>query len=90
MYDAENTNEDLLAKVRESMELAGTVEATGRIRGQWHEVLETVTGEDDVYAYWVADDDVNATGYKLVSVLDTDPDALDLDHAHLTQTDGEG
>lgn len=90
MFDAENTNEDLLNRVRESMELAGTVEATGRIRGQWHEVLETVTGEDDVYAYWVAEDDVNATGYKLVEVLATDPDALDLDHAFLTQTDGQG
>lgn len=90
MYDAENTDSELMDRVRESMELAGSLEPTGRVRGQWHEVLETVTGDDDVYAYWVARDEVNATGYKLVTVLATDPDALDLDHAHLTQTDGQG
>jgi hypothetical protein len=89
MYDAENTNEELLNRVRATMELHGAVEATGRIRGQWHEVLETVEGVDEVYAYWVQADDVNPVGYKMIEVLDADPDAVDLDYAHLVEFDGE-
>lgn len=89
MYDAENTNEELLNRIRATMELHGSVEATGRIRGQWHEVLETVDGVDEVYAYWAASDDVNPVGYKMIEVLDADPDAMDLDYAHLVEFDGE-
>jgi len=90
VYDAENTNEDLLNKVRATIEEPATLEATGRVRGQWHEVVETPLLGDEAYAYWVAEDDVNAVGYKLVEVASSDPDATDLDYAHLTQTDGEG
>jgi hypothetical protein len=52
-------------------------------------VLETVEGVDEVYAYWVQADDVNPVGYKMIEVLDADPDAVDLDYAHLVEFDGE-
>jgi len=87
MFDAENTNEDLLNRVRATMELHGSLEATGRIRGRWHEVLETVG--DECFAYWVASDDVNPVGYRMIEVEDADPDATDLDYAHLVEFDGE-
>lgn len=89
MFDAENTNEDLLNRIRATQELPGTVEATGRIRGQWHEIVEVFEGESEAYAYWVAMDDVNPVGYKQIEVLDADPDAVDLDYAHLVEFDGE-
>lgn len=88
-YDAENTNEELLNRIRATMEIAGTVEATGRIRGQWHEVVEHFEGDPDAYAYWASTDTVNAVGYKMIEVLDPDPDAVDLDYAHLVEFDGE-
>lgn len=89
MFDAESTNEDLLNKVRATQELPGTVEATGRIRGQWHEIVETFEGDNEAYAYWVALDDTNEVGYKQADLLDADPDAIDLDYVHLVEHDGE-
>lgn len=89
MFDAENTNEELLNRVRATQELPGTVEATGRIRGQWHEIVETFDGEGEAYAYWVALDDANSVGYKQADTLDTDPDQIDLDYVHLVEHDGE-
>ena len=89
MFDAENTNEALIARIRATQEIEGTVEATGRIRGQWHEVIEHFPGEPDAYAYWAAMDEVNPVGYKMIEVLDADPDAVDLDYAHLVEFDGE-
>jgi len=89
VYDAENTNEELLNRIRATMEVHGEVEATGRIRGQWHEVIEALEGDSDAYAYWVAMDDVNPVGYKMIEVESADPDATDLDYAHLVEFDGE-
>lgn len=89
MFDAENTNEELLNRIRATMEAHGTIDATGRVRGQWHEVIETVEGENQAYAYWASTDTVNAVGYKMIEVPSSDPDAIDLDYAHLVEFDGE-
>lgn len=89
MFDAENTNEELLNRIRATMEAHGTIEATGRVRGQWHEVIETVEGENQAYAYWASTDTVNPVGYKMIEVPSSDPDAIDLDYAHLVEFDGE-
>jgi len=89
MFDAENTNEDLLNRIRATMEVHGTVEATGRIRGPWHEVVEVLEGDPVAYAYWAAMDDVNPVGYRMIEVESQDPDQMDLDYAHLVEFDGE-
>jgi len=90
MFDAENTDDELMIKVRATTEIPGTtIDPTGRIRGQWHEVVETVPGEPQAYAYWVARDDINAVGYKIIEHPSADADAMDLDLKHLTDNDGE-
>lgn len=89
MFDAENTNEDLLNRIRATMEVHGEVEATGRIRGSWHEVVEVLEGDDTAYVYWAALDEVNPVGYRMIEVESSDPDAMDLDYAHLVEFDGE-
>jgi hypothetical protein len=70
-------------RLESSQELAGSIELSGRMRGPWAEVLEEVTGDDDVYAYWAQLDDNRPSGYKLVEHLDYDADELDLDLKHM-------
>lgn len=89
MFDAENTNEDLLDRVRATQTTPGKVEATGRVRGEWHEIVETFDADPEAYAYWVALDNVNEVGYKQAFPTADDPDAMDLDYVHLVDNDGE-
>src|SRR3546814_18389054 len=84
MYDAEHTNEELLARLRASVEVPNTtIEATGRLRGQWHDVVEKVEGLPEAFAYWAAQDDHQPAGYRFVAHASPDSDAMALDLKHL-------
>lgn len=88
MYDAENPNQELLDRLLATCEIEGTtIEATGRIRGQWHEVLEVVPGMSEAFAYWAALDDHQPIGYKIVEHGDRDADAMDLDLKYMIDGD---
>src|SRR3546814_17848139 len=91
MYDAEHTNEELLARLRASVEVPNTtIEATRRIRGQWHEVVETVEGLPEAFAYWAAQDDHQPAGYRIVEHASPDADAMDLDLKYMVDGDTRG
>lgn len=83
----------LVHLVRESCEIDSVV-SPGRIVGQWLEIFEE--GEDEeghgtFYAYWVRLNPKAVARYDMVEVDTTYPDAMDLNLAHLIQTeDGKG
>lgn len=82
--------QELQERLSYSQELPGSLELTGRTRGEWAEVLEEVDGDNEVYAYWAQLDDHQPSGYKIVEHIGSDADELDLDLKHLTDGDDGG
>lgn len=83
-----NPYDELLARLRQSVEVANTtIEATGRHRGAWTEVVETVEGMPEAFAYWAALDDNQPIGYKIVEHPDPEVDAMDLDLKYMIDGD---
>ena len=76
--------QELQERLDASQELPGSMELTGRTRGEWAEVLEEVEGDQQVYAYWVQLDDNLPSGYRSVEHGSPEADELDLDLKHLT------
>lgn len=79
---------DLIGYLKASTEIPGTTfDTTGRHRGQWTEIVETVPGAPVAYVYWAALDPHQPSGYKIVEHPDPEADALDLEWKHLVDGD---
>lgn len=74
--------QELQERLDFSQEVPGSIELSGRTRGEWAEVLEET--DTEVLAYWAQLDDDQPTGYKIVEHLDPEADEIDLDLKHLT------
>jgi len=89
---SEITDPQLLVHlVRESCEVDANI-SSGRVIGAWVEIFEE--GEDEegrgtFYAYWVRLNPKALARYDMVEIDMTYPDSMDLNLAHLIQTDSK-
>jgi predicted acetyltransferase len=79
--------QELQERLEYSQEVSGSMELSGRTRGQWAEVLEET--DTEVYAYWAQLDDHQPSGYKIVEHDSPEADELDLDLKHMTDGDAK-
>lgn len=81
----------LVHLVRESCEVDHNV-SHGRVVGPWVEIFEEgedEMGRDTFYAYWVRLNPKAIARYDMVEIDTTYPDSMDLNLAHLIQSESK-
>jgi hypothetical protein len=81
---------ELIGYLAASSEHNATFDTTGRHRGHWTEIVETVPGAPEAYVYWAALDPHQPSGYKVIEHPDPEADFLDLELKRLTDGDDGG
>lgn len=81
---------DLIGYLKANSKHGTTFDTTGRHRGPWTEIVETVPGDQVAYVYWAALDPHQPSGCKIVEHPDSEVDAMDLELKRLIDGDDGG